>query len=123
MYASLAEKLSDPVNLIIFLMGLIGIVLTIALNLFIIIAVIVDKSLRNFTNIQFASMSCADLLVGSIAMPCMLISTLFEYWPLSENLCIVFILGDFIGGNISIITLTIISHHRLKCIREPYGCI
>jgi hypothetical protein len=95
--------------------------MTIALNLFIIIAVITDKTLRNFTNIQFASMSCADLLVGSIAMPSMLILTLYGHWPLGDNLCIVFILGDFIGGNISIVTLTIISHHRLRCIQRPYG--
>jgi hypothetical protein len=51
----------------------------------------------------------------------MLILSFYGFWPFGDNLCIVFILGDFIGGNISIITLTIISHHRLRCIRQPYG--
>jgi hypothetical protein len=51
------------INVVIFLFISTIIILTIALNLFIIIAVISDKTLRNFTNIQFASMSCADLLV------------------------------------------------------------
>ena len=30
-------------------------------------------------------------------------------------------ISDFVGGNISIIYLVVISYHRLQCIRDPYG--
>ena len=122
MYSTFLEIIkNDYKNVFIFITFLCLMFMTISLNLFIIIVVIQDKSLRNFTNIQFASMSCADLIVGLVAMPSMLVNTLYGYWPLGDNLCILFILGDFIGGNISIITLAIISYHRLQCIRHPYG--
>lgn len=60
------ELLNNSKNLAIFIAGIIIIFSTIALNMFIIIVVIVDKSMRNYTNIQFAFMSCSDLLVGMI---------------------------------------------------------
>jgi hypothetical protein len=60
------ELLNNSKNVVIFITGVIIIFSTIALNLFIIIAVIFDKSMRNYTNIQFAFMSFADLLVGAI---------------------------------------------------------
>lgn len=108
-------------NLIAFIVGVLVIIITLALNIFIILSVILDKSMRNYTNVQFASMSIADLLVVTIAMPLLLASHLFQgSWPYNENVCIFFIIGDFVGGNISIITLMIISYHRLNCIKRPY---
>ncbi|CAF0932383.1 unnamed protein product [Brachionus calyciflorus] len=115
--------LIDGSNLIVFIIGCFVILVTICLNLFVVFTVVSDKSMRNYTNIQFASMSCADTLVGSIAMPLLLVSTLYDYWPFSEDMCVLFIIGDFVGGNISMITLTIISYHRLKCIKKPFGVI
>ena len=90
-------------NITIFVAALLVITATILLNLFILIIVIIDKSMRNYTNIQFASVSLADLLVGALAMPLMLIAQLYKYWPLSADWCIVWCIGDFIGGNVSII--------------------
>lgn len=112
--------MKDPTNVSIFSIASLTILISFLLNLFIIVQVIIDKSMRNYTNIQFASMSCADSLVTTIAMPCMLLYCLYGYWPLSDNACIIFILGDFVGGNISIITLTVISYHRYKCIKRPF---
>lgn len=112
------SELKEEVSLIL---GCIVILFTISLNLFIIFTVVLDKSMRNYTNVQFASLSFADALVGSVAMPLMLASnTTHGFWPYSENLCIVFIIGDFVGGNVGIITLVIISYYRLECIRNPY---
>lgn len=110
-------------NLLIFIIGSLVIFFTVTLNLFIVFTVITDKSMRNYTNIQYASMSCADTLVGSIAMPLMLVSTLYDSWPFNENMCILFIIGDFVGGNISMLLLMIIAYHRLRCIRKPFGMI
>lgn len=110
-------------NLLIFIIGSLVIFVTVCLNLFIVFTVITDKSMRNYTNIQYASMSCGDILVGSIAMPLMLVSTLYDSWPFNENMCILFIIGDFVGGNISMLLLMIIAYHRLRCIRKPFGMI
>ena len=50
------EILKDDINIIIFIVAVFLIFSTIILNLFIILTVLVDKSMRNYTNIQFASM-------------------------------------------------------------------
>jgi hypothetical protein len=56
-----------------------------------------------------------------VAMPLKLTShSLHGHWTYDSNVCILFIVGDFVGGNVSIITLTIISFYRLECIRKPY---
>ena len=110
----------DVSNMIGLISGVLVIIITISLNMFIIFSVVLDKNMRNYTNVQFASMSIADTLVACIAMPLLLAShSIYGSWPYHENLCILFIVGDFVGGNISIITLTIISWHRLNCIRKP----
>ncbi len=108
-------------NIVTLLVGLTIILLTITFNLFIIIAVITNKTMQNYTNIQFAFMSAADLLVGCIAMPSLLVSILYKRWPFGATMCAFWTLADFIGGNISICTLTIVSHHRLKCIKQPFA--
>jgi hypothetical protein len=94
---------SNWYNIAIFIFSILIITATIVLNLFIIIIVIIDKSMRNYTNIQFASVSLADLLVGIIAMPLMVITQLYLYWPLGADWCIMWCIGDFVGGNVSII--------------------
>lgn len=115
------ELIIDVGNMVGIIGGILVIVITISLNIFIILTVVLDKSMRNYTNVQFASMSIADTLVACVAMPLLLAShSMYGLWPYTENLCILFIVGDFVGGNISIITLTIISWHRLECIRKPY---
>ena len=107
---------------IVILMIILGIILlTITLNLFIFLSVLLYKNMKNYTNLQFASMSLADMLIGLIAMPCMMISTLYEYWPLSNDFCIAWCIGDFISGHVSFLCLCVISYHRLECIRDPVG--
>jgi len=54
----------DARSLCIFALASVLIVATVLLNCFIALAVVIDKSMKNYTNIQFAAMSCADLLVG-----------------------------------------------------------
>ena len=111
----------DVGNMIGLICGVLVIIITVSLNMFIIFSVVFDKSMRNYTNVQFASMSIADTLVACIAMPLLLAShSVHGNWPYNENICVLFIIGDFVGGNISIITLTMISWHRLDCIRKPY---
>lgn len=83
---------TDWYNLFTFIVSILVIIITILLNLFILIIVIVDKSMRNYTNIQFASISLADLLVGALAMPFMLISYLYNYWPLNTDYWYIIIL-------------------------------
>ncbi len=96
--STLSINIDDPLNLYdltadytllaILILAVIFIVLTISFNIFIILTVLFDKSMRNYTNIQFASMSFADILIGSMAMPFLLVLTLYGHWPLSNEYCI-----------------------------------
>ena len=118
-YLIMDGNLVSTKNVFILIFGVFVIILTIGFNLFIILTVLFNKTMQNYTNIQFAFMSSADLLVGCIAMPSLLITALYEYWPLGQNMCALWAVGDFVGGNLSIITLTIVSLHRLRCIKKP----
>ena len=115
------EVVEDMASVFVLILGLLIIFLTIAFNLFIIITVVVNKQMQNFTNIQFAFMSCADMLVGTIAMPSLLVAIMYGRWPLGRHFCALWSIGDFVGGNLSIITLTIVSCHRLQCIKKPFA--
>jgi hypothetical protein len=55
-----------------------------------------------------------------LAMPSLLISIIYDYWPLGRWFCVLWCIGDFVGGNLSIIILTVITYHRLQCIRKPF---
>ena len=119
-FSSEHELFVDVTDIFLLIIGILIIFLTLAFNLFIIFTVLLNKQMQNFTNIQFAFMSCADMLVGAIAMPSLLISAVYGYWPLGPHFCALWSIGDFVGGNLSIITLTIVSGHRLQCIKKPF---
>lgn len=54
-------------NLLMLIVSIFVIITTILLNVFILFVVIFYKSMRNYTNIQFASISLADLLGISLS--------------------------------------------------------
>jgi hypothetical protein len=117
---SFVEVLAKDLNYIKFSILLIIILSTVFLNLFIIFAVCLNKSMRNFVNYQFTSIALSDLIVGSIAMPSLLVSTLYGYWPFSRSLCIIWTVCDLFGCNVSCLSLVMISSYRLKCIKKPF---
>lgn len=112
--------LAKNLNSVKFSLLLIICLATVILNLFILLSIFLYKSMRNYLNYQFASIAFADLIVGLIAMPSLLIPTLYDYWPFGRGLCILWCISDFFGCNVSSLSLVMISLYRLKCIKKPF---
>lgn len=95
------------------------IIATVFSNIFIILSVVFNRKMHNYVNYQFVSSAFADLLVGTVIMPSLLLSILYGYWPLSVEFCIIWCVSDSFVCNVSSLSLLLISIHRLKCIISP----
>uniref|UniRef100_A0A8C3FLF2 5-hydroxytryptamine receptor 2A n=1 Tax=Chrysemys picta bellii TaxID=8478 RepID=A0A8C3FLF2_CHRPI len=102
------------------LLTVIVIVLTIAGNILVIMAVSLEKKLQNATNYFLMSLAIADMLLGFLVMPVSMLTILYGYtWPLPTKLCAVWIYLDVLFSTASIMHLCAISLDRYIAIRNP----
>ncbi|XP_077667596.1 5-hydroxytryptamine receptor 2A [Eretmochelys imbricata] len=102
------------------LLTVIVIVLTIAGNILVIMAVTLEKKLQNATNYFLMSLAIADMLLGFLVMPVSMLTILYGYtWPLPTKLCAVWIYLDVLFSTASIMHLCAISLDRYIAIRNP----
>ncbi|KAB0372867.1 hypothetical protein FD755_015620 [Muntiacus reevesi] len=86
------------------------IILTIAGNILVIMAVSLEKKLQNATNYFLMSLAIADMLLGFLVMPVSMLTILYGYrWPLPSKLCAVWIYLDVLFSTASIMHLCAIS--------------
>ncbi|XP_053560921.1 5-hydroxytryptamine receptor 2A [Bombina bombina] len=96
------------------------IVVTIAGNILVIMAVSLEKKLQNATNYFLMSLAIADMLLGFLVMPISMLNILYDYeWPLHRTLCPVWIYLDVLFSTASIMHLCAISLDRYIAIRNP----
>nr|XP_033804667.1 5-hydroxytryptamine receptor 2A [Geotrypetes seraphini] len=96
------------------------IVVTIAGNILVILAVLLEKKLQNATNYFLMSLAIADILLGFLVMPVSMLNILYDYeWPLHRKLCPVWIYLDVLFSTASIMHLCAISLDRYIAIRNP----
>ncbi|KAK9955886.1 hypothetical protein ABG768_015730 [Culter alburnus] len=94
---------------------------TVAGNILVIMAVSIESKLHNATNYFLCSLAVADMLVGFLVMPASLISILYDHtWPLSEQLCPMWLFLDVLFSTASIMHLCAISLDRYIGIRDPF---
>ncbi|XP_074133416.1 5-hydroxytryptamine receptor 2C [Sminthopsis crassicaudata] len=102
------------------LLILIVIIITVAGNILVILAVTMEKKLQNATNFFLMSLAVADMLVGLLVMPVSVVTILYEYtWPLPKQLCPMWISLDVLFSTASIMHLCAISLDRYIAIRNP----
>ncbi|KAG8452324.1 hypothetical protein GDO86_004217 [Hymenochirus boettgeri] len=102
------------------LLTVIVIVVTIAGNILVIMAVSLEKKLQNATNYFLMSLAIADMLLGFLVMPVSMLNILYDYeWPLHRKLCPVWIYLDVLFSTASIMHLCAISLDRYIAIRNP----
>uniref|UniRef100_A0A8B9R2I8 5-hydroxytryptamine receptor 2A n=1 Tax=Anas platyrhynchos TaxID=8839 RepID=A0A8B9R2I8_ANAPL len=102
------------------LLTVIVIVLTIAGNILVIMAVSLEKKLQNATNYFLMSLAIADMLLGFLVMPVSMLTILYGYtWPLPTKLCAIWIYLDVLFSTASIMHLCAISLDRYIAIRNP----
>ncbi|OCT92727.1 5-hydroxytryptamine receptor 2A [Xenopus laevis] len=102
------------------LLTVIVIVVTIAGNILVIMAVSLEKKLQNATNYFLMSLAITDMLLGFLVMPVSMLNILNDYeWPLHRKLCPVWISLDVLFSTASIMHLCAISLDRYIAIRNP----
>ncbi|XP_041127788.1 5-hydroxytryptamine receptor 2A-like [Polyodon spathula] len=102
------------------LLIVIVIILTIAGNILVIMAVSLEKKLQNATNYFLMSLAITDMLLGFLVMPVSMLTILYGYaWPLPSQLCPIWIYLDVLFSTASIMHLCAISLDRYIAIRNP----
>ncbi|XP_061468820.1 5-hydroxytryptamine receptor 2A [Rhineura floridana] len=102
------------------LLTVIVIIITIAGNILVVMAVSLEKKLQNATNYFLMSLAIADMLLGFLVMPVSMLTILYGYaWPLPRNLCAIWIYLDVLFSTASIMHLCAISMDRYIAIQNP----
>ena len=94
-------------------------VVTVIANVLIIICIIGVPKLRTSFNIYICSLAVADLLVGLVVLPLVVILLVNETWPLGVSICTVMCIVDFSGCTISMLHLCLLAYERYIAIVKP----
>ncbi|XP_068599506.1 histamine H3 receptor [Brachionichthys hirsutus] len=88
------------------------VVVVVAGNALVIMAFIVDKSLRIQSNYFFLNLAISDFLVGAFCIPVYIPYTLTGRWLLGKGLCKVWLLVDYLLCTASVFNIVLISYDR-----------
>lgn len=81
-------------------------------NTLVIVAIAVDRNLKGLQNWFIASLAVSDLFVGSFIMPLSLANELMGYWAFGDVLCQLWLSTDVLLCTASILNLVLISLDR-----------
>nr|XP_055071696.1 5-hydroxytryptamine receptor 2A [Misgurnus anguillicaudatus] len=102
------------------LLILVAVIITVAGNILVIMAVNLERKLQNATNYFLMSLAVADMLLGLLVMPVSMVTIVYGYsWPLPAALCPMWIYLDVLFSTASIMHLCAISLDRYVAIRNP----
>lgn len=92
-------------------------------NVLVIVAVAVDRNLKGTQNWFIASLAVSDLLVGMFIMPLSLANELMGYWPFGDILCQLWLSTDVLLCTASILNLVLISLDRYWSITKAVSYV
>ncbi|XP_061744292.1 histamine H3 receptor [Nerophis ophidion] len=88
------------------------VVTVVAGNALVIMAFIVDKSLRTQSNYFFLNLAISDFLVGAFCIPVYIPYNLTGRWMLGKGLCKVWLVMDYLLCSASVFNIVLISYDR-----------
>ncbi|NXU15117.1 HRH3 protein, partial [Pardalotus punctatus] len=97
------------------LMGLL-VLATVLGNALVILAFVVDRSLRTQGNFFFLNLAAADLLVGGFCIPLYIPYVLTGEWRLGRGLCKLWLVVDYLVCTASVFNIVLISFDRFICV-------
>uniref|UniRef100_A0A8C3NYL3 Muscarinic acetylcholine receptor n=1 Tax=Cyanoderma ruficeps TaxID=181631 RepID=A0A8C3NYL3_9PASS len=97
------------------LMGLL-VLATVLGNALVILAFVVDRSLRTQGNFFFLNLAVADLLVGGFCIPLYIPYVLTGEWRLGRGLCKLWLVVDYLVCTASVFNIVLISFDRFICV-------
>lgn len=106
-------------NVAITFVGVVTILATVVGNILVVAAVCTEPRLRKVSNSYIVSLAVADLLVGLLVCPIMLIYHLSGEWTMGEAMCDFLVSVDVVCCTASILNLCVISIDRYFAITRP----
>ncbi|XP_004684045.1 PREDICTED: histamine H4 receptor [Condylura cristata] len=97
-----------------FLMSLLAFAIMVG-NAMVIIAFLVDKSLRHRSNYFFLNLAISDFFVGMISIPLYIPHTLFN-WDFGDKICTFWLLTDYLLCTTSVYNIVLISYDRYQSV-------
>ncbi|XP_061593073.1 histamine H3 receptor [Cololabis saira] len=88
------------------------VIVVVAGNALVIMAFIVDKTLRNQSNYFFLNLAISDFLVGAFCIPVYIPYNLTGRWMLGKGLCKVWLVVDYLLCTASVFNIVLISYDR-----------
>ena len=95
------------------------IIATIAGNVLVVTAVVIEHSLRHLTNYFIVSLATADLLIGITVLPFSATYEILGYWAFGPHICVMWCAIDVLCCTASILNLVAISVDRYLAISKP----
>ncbi|KAG9340118.1 hypothetical protein JZ751_022044, partial [Albula glossodonta] len=90
-------------------------------NALVILAFIVDKSLRNQSNYFFLNLAISDFLVGAFCIPVYIPYILTGHWMFGRGLCKLWLVIDYLLCTASVFNIVLISYDRFLSVTRAQG--
>ncbi|XP_069815756.1 histamine H3 receptor-like [Dendropsophus ebraccatus] len=116
--SDLDPEFSESVKIVIMLLISLLIIVTVFGNILVVIAFIVDKSLRTQSNFFLLNLAICDFIIGAFVIPLYLLYLLNGKWMLGKNICKLWVMADYTMCSASAFNIALISYDRFLSVTK-----
>ncbi|XP_077127817.1 histamine H3 receptor-like [Ranitomeya variabilis] len=116
--SGLDPRFSEGVRSVIMLYISLLMMVTIFGNILVMVAFIVDKSLRTQSNFFLLNLAICDFFIGAFNAPLYVLYLLTGKWMLGKDICKLWLITDYSMSTASAFNIVLISYDRFLCVTK-----